>query len=90
MIVFAPRTLPAVLRYYRLMRAIILGFCGPAGFKETLEFKNLFYHLRGDSVPYCPQWWEKERASIYSRRASGIWVCCSSADLCQRRRLPIV
>jgi hypothetical protein len=49
-------------------------------FKTELEFREPFYWLKGDSVPYCPVCWEDKTKAVhivYSHRNSHgeYWDC---------------
>jgi hypothetical protein len=51
-------------------------------FKAELEFREPFFWMKGDPVPYCPRCWEEKRVGVhitYSHRNSHgeYWDCKS-------------
>lgn len=53
-------------------------------FKAELEFKEPFFWIKGDTVPYCPRCWEEKRLAVhvtYSHKNShGEYWNCKSCD----------
>jgi len=51
--------------------------------KDKMEYREPFYYLNGDDVPYCPRCWEKDELALHmiadnERSLSGLGYTCTT------------
>ena len=54
--------------------------------KDKMKYREPFYYLIGDDVPYCPRCWEKHELALHmiadnKRSLSGLGYTCTNCNI---------